>query len=136
MLALTSRDTEVLFVLIHRVRLVSLQQISRTWWSGVKDSEHAARQRLTRPSPIVSSTKGNRAQNSKRSYDLVAPQEGGDVGSSHAGSASAVDSHSVYEDFAILRFCYVSGVAASRLLSAELSELLRRFLEEDKDAEE
>lgn len=45
MLTLTTRDREILEVLTRRVRLLTLPQIARTWWSG-KHAAQSAKRRL------------------------------------------------------------------------------------------
>src|SRR5262249_41145157 len=43
---LTKRDLEILEALTKRVRVFSLQQIARTWWSGSANSGRVAENRL------------------------------------------------------------------------------------------
>lgn len=43
---LTRRDSDILQALTHRVRLLSLEQIARTWWRDTKHSEGNAAKRL------------------------------------------------------------------------------------------
>lgn len=43
---LTERDSEILVVLTLRIRVLSLEQISRTWWQDSVDPTIAARRRL------------------------------------------------------------------------------------------
>lgn len=42
----TERDQEILRTLTHRVRFLSLRQISRTWWTNTAAGVETARQRL------------------------------------------------------------------------------------------
>lgn len=43
---LTARDTEIIDVLAHRVRVMSLDQIARTWWAECKSGKKAASVRM------------------------------------------------------------------------------------------
>lgn len=43
---ITSRDRELLVVLAHRVKLLTVQQIARTWWADAAQPVAAARKRL------------------------------------------------------------------------------------------
>lgn len=43
---LTDRDREILIALTHKVRLLSLEQIARTWWSDSPSGLATARKRL------------------------------------------------------------------------------------------
>lgn len=47
-LRLTPRDWEILDALSLRIRMLSLPQIARTWWTGAVDPQSAARERLDR----------------------------------------------------------------------------------------
>lgn len=47
-LTLTPRDDEILDALSLRVRMLSLPQIARNWWSGAEHPQSAARDRLDR----------------------------------------------------------------------------------------
>jgi hypothetical protein len=44
---LTDRDREILIALTHKVRLLSLEQIARTWWGASPSGIATARKRLT-----------------------------------------------------------------------------------------
>ncbi|MCP5127491.1 MAG: hypothetical protein H6973_18210 [Gammaproteobacteria bacterium] len=44
---LTDRDREILIALTHKVRLMSLDQIARTWWGNSPSALATARKRLT-----------------------------------------------------------------------------------------
>lgn len=43
MLTLTNRDRDILNVLTQRVRLLTVEQIGRTWWNGLRADDCAAR---------------------------------------------------------------------------------------------
>src|SRR5215471_18014519 len=45
-LILTTRDLEILRALTRCIRVLTLQQIARTWWADSKDSAHVAENRL------------------------------------------------------------------------------------------
>jgi len=47
-LRLTLRDWEILDALSLRIRMLSLPQIARTWWTRAADPQNAARERLDR----------------------------------------------------------------------------------------
>lgn len=44
---LTARDEDFVSVLCRRVRILSIEQLARTWWSSAKDPLRAARNRVT-----------------------------------------------------------------------------------------
>lgn len=44
--AITSRDNEILDALTLRVRVLTVEQITRTWWSGLRHGRRAAVRRL------------------------------------------------------------------------------------------
>lgn len=46
LLSLTSRDREILQTLTLRVKLLTTEQVARTWWSSSADPVHNARKRL------------------------------------------------------------------------------------------
>ena len=64
---MTDRDREILLTLTHRVRLLSLRQIARTWWPTA--SVDAARQRLATMPTLLSRLK----LNAHPELDLTAP---------------------------------------------------------------